>query len=188
MDNKKLISIQGLPGSGKSVVIDYLQKKFSWPKVYFGKPTFDELEKLGLPVTEKNERMVREKFRKDIGAHVYALKSVPYIEKLLPDNDIILLESLYSWAEYLHIKEKYGNAYIVIAVYAPPQTRYERLKNRKERALTKEESKSRDYAQIEFSRQAGPIAMADYTLINDSTLDNLHIQIDKIINNIANLH
>jgi len=65
MKGRKIIAVLGLPGSGKSEVINFLMKKYGWPKVYFGEPTFEELERLNLPITEKNERMARESLRKN---------------------------------------------------------------------------------------------------------------------------
>lgn len=178
-EKKLIIGIQGLPGAGKTEVINYLQKKYSWPKVYFGEVTFAEMKKRGLEINEKNERIVREDLRKNNGRLHYARQVIKKINKL--DNKIILVESLYDWAEYKFFKENFKDCFITIAVYASPDTRYQRLSNRKIRPLTLEEAKSRDYAQIENLFQAGPIAIANYTLINESTLEDLYKQIDKKI-------
>ena len=62
--------------------------------------------------------------------------------------------------------------------------RYERLNKRTVRPFSKEEAQSRDYAQIENIHQAGPIAMADHLVINESTVGYLYRQMDEIIGNI----
>ena len=63
----------------------------------------------------------------------------------------------------------------VVAVYAPPKTRYQRLAKRKlakkdtdlrHRPFTPSEAEKRDYAELENLEKGGPIAMADYTLTN----------------------
>jgi dephospho-CoA kinase len=176
---KKIIAIMGLPGSGKSVVINYLLKKLKCPKVYFGDVTFDEVKKRGLKINEKNEKAAREDLRKKYGVDYYAKKVIEKIDKI--NKKIILVESLYSWTEYLVFKEKFKDNFYTIAVYSSPKTRYSRLKNRPTRPHGAEEAQSRDYAQIENLKQAGPIAMASHTLINEGSLDELHAQIDKII-------
>ena len=96
---------------------------------------------------------------------------------------------LYSWAEYKILKEKYGASLIVVAVYAPPATRYKRLTERKidaddldlrYRPSTEEKAKARDAAEIENSDKGGPIAMADYTLTNTGSVEDLLEQLKQI--------
>lgn len=181
--NRKIIAILGLPGSGKSKVINYLVEKYGWPKVYMGEPTFDELRRLGLPFTEKNERMAREGLRKKYGKLYYAREIIKKIKKIKSNGNVIV-ESLYMWEEYLEFKKVFGKKFKAIAVYASPEVRYKRLKSRKIRPLSKKDAQGRDYSQIEFHKQGGPIAMADYTIINENSKTNLTEQVDKIIKNI----
>lgn len=181
MNKGKIIAILGLPGAGKTEVINYLMKKFNWPKVYFGEVTFDEVKKRRLEINEKNERMVRENLREKYGRLHYASQVIKKIEAL-PFGTNVLVESLYDWKEYLFFKEKFGGEFITIAIYTSPETRYERLAKRPERPLTPEVAQSRDYAQIENIFQAGPIAMANYTINNEGTFKELYKQVDEIIN------
>lgn len=180
---RKIIAILGLPGSGKTEVINYLMKKFNWPKVYFGDVTFDEVKARGLEINEKNERTVREDLRAKYGRLHYASKVVEKI-KNIKESTNVLVESLYDWQEYLFFKEKFGNDFITIAVYTSPKVRYERLEKREIRPLSREEAQSRDYAQIENIFQAGPIAMANYTADNNGSFEELYSQIDDIIKEI----
>ena len=183
MLNKTIIAILGLPGSGKTETIDYLMEKYGWPKVYFGDVTFDEIRRRGLPVNEQNERTVREGLRAEFGRLHYADQVIKKIESL--ENNVILVESLYDWVEYKRFKEKFGDRFKNIAIYASPEIRYKRLETRKIRPLTRAEAQSRDFAQIENLSQAGPIAMADHTVINNADFDELYLQIDKIIKNLT---
>ncbi len=185
MNKRKIIAILGLPGAGKTVVIDYLMKKYNWPKVYFGEVTFDEMKKKGLEINEKNERTVREDLRAKYGRLHYASQVVKKIEAL-PNDTNVLVESLYDWKEYLFFRENFGKDFMTIAVYASPETRYERLAKRPVRPLTFEEAQSRDYAQIENIFQAGPIAMANYTVDNNGSIEDLYKQIDKIVEECEN--
>ena len=172
-----IIAVIGLSGCGKSEVVNYLLKKGNFFRVYFGDVTFDEMKRRNLKINENNERQIREEIRARYGMGAYAKLSLPKIHKLVQKGKDVLIESLYSWEEYLVIKDNYPET-VFLAVYASPKTRYQRLSGRKDRPLNPEEAESRDHAQIENLHQAGPITMADYTLINESSLKNLHNQIE----------
>lgn len=180
MKEKIVLAIVGLPGSGKTEVVEYLMEKNSWPKVYFGQGTFDELQKRGLPINEVNEKMVREDLRQKYGMSAMAIVNMPKVKDLFKDSSVII-ESLYSWEEYLVMKEEFGDAFKTLAVFASPETRIDRLAKRPHRPLGREDVISRDYSQIENLHQAGPIARADFMVINEETLVELYKQIDKII-------
>ena len=114
---------------------------------------------------------------------------MPKFEEGLAKGNVIG-DGLYSWSEYKYLKEKFTDNMIVIAIYASPNTRYARLDDRrsrygedpnlKYRSFSPEEAKSRDYAEIENIEKAGPIVMADYTIINEGTLDDLKKNIEDI--------
>jgi dephospho-CoA kinase len=178
--SRNILAIVGLPGSGKSEVINYLMEKYKWPKVYFGDVTFDEMKVRNLDINEKNERFVREDLRKLYGQLHYAKKVIEKI-KNLADTPNILVESLYSWEEYLEFKKEFGDDFKVLAVYSSPETRIMRLSGRPHRPLTREEVTSRDYSQIENLHQAGPIARADFTIINEGEMDDIYSQVDQAV-------
>ena len=69
----------------------------------------------------------------------------------------------------------------MVAVWASPRVRYARLAGRLNRRLTVEEAASRDRAEIENVNKGGPIAMADFTIINESSLEDLREETKRII-------
>lgn len=184
MDKKIILAVVGLPGAGKNEVTEYLMKKMGWPKIYFGDVTFDEMKRIGLEINEINERKTREGIRAKLGMGAYAILNLLKIKELFKTSSVIL-ESFYSWEEYLEMKKEFGDVFKVLATFSSPETRTERLKNRPHRPLTKEEVISRDYAQIENLHQAGPIARADFMVINEGTKEDLYKQIDKIIKKLS---
>lgn len=182
------IALVGMCGSGKSVVADELVKQ-GYEFFRFGQITLDIIIEKGLEVNEKNERAIREGLRKDYGMGAYAIKNLPKIDNYLKEGNVVG-DGLYSWDEYKILKEEYGDQLIVIAVYAPPQLRYERLSQRKRseddkeirnRQLTAEQAKSRDFSEIENLDKGGPIAMADYTLINTGSVSELLHQLENVL-------
>lgn len=175
----KVISIVGMAGSGKSEIAKIFEDK-GFMKIRFGDITDREIRKRGLRLNEENERSIRQQLRSEHGMAAYAELSLPEIDHLLKSADVIV-DGLYSWEEYKLMKNRYGRDFIVIAAWSPPEVRYERLAKRPIRPLTGEESASRDVAEIENLNKGGPIAMADLTIVNDSSLDALETEINKIL-------
>ena len=136
----------------------------------------DEVKKRGLPVSEENEKKVREELRKKHGMAAYAILSLPKIKSALTKGNV-LIDGLYSWSEYVLLKKEFGDKLIIVAVHASPKTRAERLATRTIRPLSSEEVRARDYAEIEQLEKGGPIAMADVVFINEGKLRGLHHQL-----------
>ena len=175
----KVISIVGMPGSGKSEVAGLFEQS-GFTRVRFGDVTDQEVARRGLELNEENERYIRELLRQEQGMDAYAKLNRPAIDLALKDRDVVI-DGLYSWEEYTFLKTRYGQGFYVVAVRASPRTRYARLTDRTHRRLTLEEAASRDRAEIENVSKAGPIAMADFTIINETSLDDLRKETRKII-------
>lgn len=173
-----IICLVGMCGSGKSTVADELTKKgYSFAR--FGQLTLDIVKEKGLEPTEENEKTIRENIRKEHGMGAYAALNIPRFDELLKHNNIVA-DGLYSWSEYKILKEYYKDKITVAAVIASPETRYQRLEDRSEidekmrnRPASREQAESRDYAEIENIEKGGPIAMADYYILNNSDLEGL---------------
>ncbi len=69
----------------------------------------------------------------------------------------------------------------VVAIYTTRSMRYARLSQRPDRPLSLAEAEQRDYAEIENVEKGGPIAMADYTIVNDGTKKELFRAVDKLL-------
>lgn len=185
----KVVCISGLAGSGKSLVTDYLVNHKGFQMLRFGQITLDEVKRRGVNPSEAVEREIREEIRKKHGMAAYAILNLPKLDALSQEGNVVA-DGLYSLEEYKVLKEHFGPQMIVLAVFAPPELRYARLASRNSnpddvdlryRHFTEDEAKSRDFAELEHLNKGGPIALADYTLINSTTPADLYAQIDAII-------
>ncbi len=175
----KMISIVGMAGAGKSEVARLFEQS-GFIRIRFGDVTDEEIQRRGLELNEKNERYIREFLREEYGMAAYAKLNLTRIDEMSKHSDIVI-DGLYSWEEYTFLKTYYGEGFYVVAVWASPRTRYARLTTRLDRCLTEEETASRDKAEIEKANKGGPIAMADFTIINESSLGNLKKEVMRII-------
>ena len=181
MNEIQVVALVGMPGSGKSFCVEHLTKK-GFPSVYFGGVIVDEVKSRGLEVNEANEKLVREDMRAKEGKEVVAKRIIKKIEDLAAQGQKkIVADGIYTWSEYKLFKEHFGEHVTVIAIAAPRKTRHERLAKRPIRPLSEEEASTRDYAEIENLEKGGPIANADYTLVNDFTPDKLLEDLDNLL-------
>ena len=180
MKKNIVVAVVGLCGAGKSEATQvFIENKFE--RVYFGDVTFDEMKKLGLSISEENERMVRESLRATNDMAIYAKKSEPKIKAFYEQGKNVVVESLYSWSEYKYLKEIYGESFKLLAIVTDRGLRAERLKNRPFRPLTDEQVKTRDYTEIENIEKAGPIAIADHFILNNDDMDSLKNKVQQYI-------
>jgi len=178
----KVVSIVGMAGAGKSAVARlFAQNGFT--RVRFGDVTDEEVRRRDLELNEENERLVRELLRQEHGMSAYAQLNLPRIDSALKYSDVVI-DGLYSWEEYTFLKNYYGDDLCLVAVWASPKTRYERLGGRAERRLTPEEALQRDQAEIENLNKGGPIAMGDFTITNESSMENLKQAVERIISRV----
>jgi dephospho-CoA kinase len=175
----KVVAIVGMAGAGKSEVARVFEDH-GFKKVRFGDITDEELKNRGLETNEENERYIRQQLRKEHGMAAYAKLNLPKIDSSLKSSDVVV-DGLYSWEEYILLKERYGEKLSVLAVWASPATRYKRLAHRAERPLTLEEAANRDKSEIENSNKGGPIAMADFTILNEASLEELEKETERAL-------
>jgi dephospho-CoA kinase len=174
----KIVSIVGMAGAGKSEVSRVFERN-GYTRIRFGDVTDEELKKRGLKPNEDNERLVRELLRGE-GRDVYAKLNQPRIERALKDSNVVI-DGLYSWEEYTYLKELYGDNLYLVAVWSSPQTRYRRLAKRSSRRLTPGQAASRDRTEIENLTKGGPIAIADFTIVNESSREELIKEAERIV-------
>jgi dephospho-CoA kinase len=175
----KVVSIVGMTGAGKTEVARVFEES-GFVRIRFGDLTDREIEQRGLELSEENERFVREFLRKQYGMAAYAKLNLPRIDETLKQSSVVI-DGLYSWEEYTFLKNYYREDFYVVAVLASPETRYSRLTSRSSRRLTLDEASGRDVAEVENLNKGGPIAMADFAIINESSLRNLRQETKRII-------
>jgi dephospho-CoA kinase len=180
MKRPRMVALVGMAGSGKTLCATHLQSR-GFFQFRFGSIITDEVERRGLPVNPENERIIREEFRRNEGMDVIARRALPLLRQGLNQHETIIIDGLYSFSEYRTLREELGDDMVVVAVVSARAERYRRLAHRDDRPLTPAEAELRDYQEIEKLEKGGPIAIADYTLINDATPDDLLTKLDELL-------
>lgn len=176
----RVLALVGMPGSGKTLCAQHL-KALGYYQFRFGGIVVGEVEQRGLAVTPENERTVREELRARHGMAAMARLALPHLHEALRQHSSVIIDGLYSFSEYKLLRQELGEPMIVVAIIAPRWLRYQRLAQRPERPLTPEEAEARDWQEVETLEKGGPIALADYTLLNDGRPEELLASLDALM-------
>jgi len=183
MDNLKILAVVGMSGSGKSVVVDYLTAQ-GYPKVYFGGMIYQEMAKRGIERTEdgESEKQFREMIRKTEGKDWVVKQVISEVKDLAgAGQKRIILDGVYSWTEYKTLKHEFPGHITFLAVVVDKHLRYDRVAKRPGRAFDINAIRERDRSEIENLEKGGPIAAADYYILNNGTIAEMHQAIDKVL-------
>lgn len=182
----KILAVVGMSGSGKSVVVDYLTKR-GIPKVYFGGMIYKEMERRGIERTEdgESEKKFREEIREKEGKDWVVRQVIEETKSLIEAGQRrIVLDGVYSWTEYKILKHEFPGMLTFVAVVVDKKLRYKRVAVRPNRPFNTAEIIERDRSEIENLEKGGPIAAADYYILNDGTIAEMHEKTEEILKEI----
>lgn len=96
----------------------------------------------------------------------------------------IVLDGVYSWTEYKILKHEFPGQLTFIAVVTDRPIRYDRVAKRPERPFDGKAIRERDISEIENLEKGGPIAAADYYILNNGSFEDSYAQLKAILKQI----
>ena len=180
VEEPRALILVGMPGSGKTLCARHLENR-GYFQLRFGAVVENEVRRRGWELNPANERIVREELRGQHGMAAMARLSLPALQAALQQHQRIVIDGLYSFSEYKMLREELGAPLVLVAIVAARHLRYERLASRLIRPLTPAEAQQRDVQEIEKLEKGGPIAMADYSLLNDGPPEDLLERLDDLL-------
>jgi len=181
-----IIGITGTIGAGKGTLVEYLVSKKGFVHYSVRGFLIEEISKRNLPVNRDSMVSVANELR--------AKNSPSYItdclfEQAKQEGKDAVIESIRSVGEVDSLRKK-GN-FCLLAVDADPTIRYERIVERNSETdhISFEEFLSNEQREMTSSdpnkqNLSKCIAMADYLLTNNTSIDELCKQLEEKINNI----
>jgi len=166
MKERIVVGVAGMPGAGKGTVREIVQK-MGYPVVVMGDEIREEARRRKLKPTPENLGMVMLKLREEEGPATIAKRCIPKMEKA--KGEVAVVEGIRSLHEVDEFKKHFPN-FTLIAIHASPETRFQRLFQRKRSDDPKgwETFRERDSRELSVGIGAA-IATADHMIVNEGT-------------------
>ncbi|MFW9876851.1 MAG: AAA family ATPase [Candidatus Thorarchaeota archaeon] len=175
----KVLTIAGLPGSGKTTAIDSI--KDLGIIVTMGDVIRNEVKKRNLEPTGDNIGNIARELREREGSAIIAKKCVEFIMNM--KADVVIVDGVRSLSE-VNVFRKFWK-FPIIAIIVDEKKRFKRLfeRGRTDDPKSLEDLRKRDRREIQFGLKY-VIKNADYTILNNNTIEDLKKKIRKTVLNI----
>ena len=179
----KVYGFVGLPGSGKSEAAD-VARKLGIPVVTMGDVIRQECRDRGLdPATEHGR--IAQALREENGDDAIAERSLPMIEDAIAEGDTetVVVDGIRSEVEVERFEDAFGDAFTLVRIDAPFETRAERLTLRGRDAGGDdggETLEERDRRELDFG-MGEAMERADPAIENDSSLEAFQEEIRALL-------
>jgi dephospho-CoA kinase len=177
----RVIGTVGLAGSGKGELAKVARER-GIPVVTMGDVIRAECRERGLDPADNHGEVARA-LREEDGPLAIAERSLPMVEERLAEHDTVVVDGLRSADEAERFEERFGEAFVLVAVTAPFATREARVADRGRDASDDEGGESlatRDERELGFG-MGEAIERADVTIRNDDTLSAFRERAEAVI-------
>jgi len=175
---KTVIALVGLPGAGKTDAGSFFSEK-GCPVIHFGKIINDIIDEKGLEHTEDVHKQTREEVRAKLGIEALAVLNMKKIGKAFTVNQVIVIDGMRSWEEYLYLKKNLHKTRIfIVNVYADKKVRYHRAAHRVGRR--NQFGEERDINELVGTNMGPTIAFADFVVKNNFSKDDFTDKLETV--------
>ncbi len=176
----KVLAFTGMPFSGKSVAVE-MAKELGFPVVRMGDMVWGEVKRRGLPLTDETVGRIATTMRKEHGKGIWAQKTIEHI-KTLGTVKTLIIDGIRNGEEIEVFKNSLGEDFVVIAITASDEIRYQRAlsRGREDDSGNLEKIKERDEREKGWGIEA-VIASAGIVVPNEGSKGNFIKHIRQIL-------
>lgn len=178
---KLVVGLTGMPGAGKSVVVN-VAKANGYGVVVMGDEVREEAKRRGLEPSPENLGRIMLELRRLEGESVIAKRCVPKIAGMAENK--VIVDGIRSLAEVEEFRRNFPR-FVLVAVHASPETRFNRLfrRRRSDDPKSWEVFHERDMRELSVGL-GNAIALAEYIIINEESLGTAKRQAAEILRRI----
>lgn len=181
MDPKLVVGLAGMPGAGKSVVVNVAREK-GYNAVIMGDLVREETRRRGLELNPENIGKTMLGLRQKEGSSTIAKRCIPKIDQSTKGKAIV--DGIRSMEEVNEFK-KHFSRFILVAIHSSPETRFKRLysRRRKDDPGNWKIFGERDMRELRVGL-GNAIAMAAYMIVNEERLEAAKKEANRILKRI----
>ncbi len=181
----EVIGIVGLHGSGKTEVAKALAK-FDVPSVRMGDVVWGEIKRRGQEINEASVAAVANELREREGLGAIAKRCVPLIESRGKGKRAVVVDGIRGIAEVDEFRHSFGDSFHLLAIWVNERIRYSRIasRGRADDAMSLESFRKKDRRELSWGLGEA-LALADFIIVNEGTLDGLHKRAIGIFGNVV---
>jgi len=181
-----VIGLTGTIASGKEVVKGFLTQNFSSWTVALSSVLRGELEKKRIRFDRRTLQDFGNELRKKYGDFILAKLATDYMQR---DREMMIIDGIRNPGEVEYLRNTFGKKFVLIAVDAPREIRWERVKTRarSEDPKTWEEFVALDERdqgtgeELSGQQVKRCIEMANIVIQNDGNLDQFNEKINSFL-------
>ncbi len=178
-----MLIITGMPGSGKDEFVK-VAKSMGFIDAHMGNTVKKNALEKKIPLDDGSIGAYATEQRKKYGMDIWAKRTA----ELITEPDITIVDGLRNEEELDYFKGNFQNI-IVIAVFANENDRLERIlaRDREDDSHNYNGMHQRDNRELSWGI-GKVISLADYMIVNDSSLDEYHKNVKILLNHIISRH
>ena len=168
-----LVAFSGLAGTGKTTAIDILASNGYGSGIYVGGFVTAEVDRRGMPIGSRSEKLVRESLREEGGMDALARLAVPQIESILNAGGTAFVDAIYNQEERILYESVFEKQLVCIALETALAERIVRLGKRPDRPLDPPEIEVRDDFELTQLGLGEVIKTSNHLIANNASLEDL---------------
>jgi dephospho-CoA kinase len=182
LKNKIVVGVAGMPGAGKATVVQ-VAEMLGYAIVVMGNVVREEARKRNLELTPENVGRVMLDLRKSAGPAVIARRCIPRIKE--SSRKPVIVDGLRSLYETDVLRKSFP-AFKLLAIHSSPETRFNRLYNRRrsDDPASWETFLERDWRELRVGI-GSVIASADSMIVNEGKKGALKREVKKFLENVT---
>jgi len=182
MSPTSVFAVLGQNGSGKDEVVKYLSRRYGIPLLSTGDMVRQLAAAKGIEPTRPNLQQISEEYFREKGRGAFVRLMVAEIKK--KGWQAAGITGIRSPEDVKILRDAFGKDFFLFNVYVTdPQVRFQRMTRRAEERdpASYEQFLANDRREEEIFHISEAAKMADVSLSNDGTLEDLHRQIEEVI-------